>query len=337
MRLVIVLFTIFLASAQAGDVTCPGRFPNPITEVCWSCMLPITLGGVKLAAMSQEDNDTNKGGPVCGCANPPRLGVSIGFWEPVRIAEVVRHPYCFPTLGGMKLDLGVHAPSHGRGKNITSHGGSFYHAHWYTFPILYLLEVLLESNCLEPAGFDIAYITEVDPIWNESELTFIINPDAALFANVAAQAVCAADCVAATAGFPLSNLYWCAGCQGSMYPLNGNVAAHIGGVQASTLLAQRMTAKMHRELLIWGASGDKGKCGYYPQPIMDKKNYKMSMLFPRPQTDKIDGRCCQPYGRTTAIWGAGRTYPVKGEDFSYLIFRKRNCCATAFSPASLAP
>jgi conjugal transfer pilus assembly protein TraU len=333
---------ILILPAWAGP-TCPGKFPNPITDICWSCMLPLTLGGAKLFSMDQEDNGSNPGGSnpggaICGCANPPRVGISIGFWEPVRIAEVVRHPYCFPTLGGLSLDLGIHAPAHGRGKGThDSHGSSFYQAHWYTFPVLYLLEVLLESDCLEPGGLDIAYITEVDPLWNESELTFILNPDVALFANPATQAVCAADCVAATAGFPLSELYWCAGCQGSMYPLNGNVAAHIGGVQASTLIAQRMTAKMHRELLVWGASGNRGRCGYYPQPLMDKRNYKMTMLHPVPQTDKIDGKCCQPYGRTTALWGAGKSFPYRGEDFSYLIFRKRNCCASVFSPASLAP
>ena len=115
------------------------------------------------------------------------------------------------------------------------------------------------------------------------------------------------------------------------------MAAHIGGVQASTLITQRMTAKMHRELLVWGASGNRGQCGYYPQPVMDKRNYKMTMLHPIPQTEKIDGKCCQPYGRTTAIWGAGREFPYQGEDFAYLIFRKRNCCASVFSAASLAP
>ena len=31
--------------AQAADsLTCTGRFPNPITEICWSCILPISIG-----------------------------------------------------------------------------------------------------------------------------------------------------------------------------------------------------------------------------------------------------------------------------------------------------
>ena len=68
--------------------------------------------------------------------------------------------------------------------------------------------------------------------------------------------------------------------------MDGHVATHIGGVQASTLLVQRMAAKMHRQLTTWGSSGDAGLCGYYPQPIMDKTQYKIQMVYPVPNTQK---------------------------------------------------
>ncbi|HRZ62856.1 MAG TPA: TraU family protein, partial [Rubrivivax sp.] len=63
---------------------------------------------------------------------------------------------------------------------------------------------------------------------------------------------------------------------------------------------------------------------------MDKTHYKLQMVYPVPATAKEAGQCCQPYGRTTMIWGAGKSYPVSGEDFAYQIFRKRNCCAGAY-------
>jgi conjugal transfer pilus assembly protein TraU len=87
-----------------------------------------------------------------------------------------------------------------------------------------------------------------------------------------------------------------------------------------------MTAKLHREGLLWGTMGGSGLCGSYPMPVMDKTQYKYQMLYPIPETAKTNGRCCQPYGRTTAIWGAGKSYPYKGEDFAYMVFRKKNCC-----------
>ena len=132
---------------------------------------------------------------------------------------------------------------------------SFYQVHWYVNPILYYLEVLLDFPCLEQGSLDVAYLTEVDPLWADDELTAILNPEAVLFANPAAKAACAADCVAATTGFGIPNLFWCAGCQGSIYPMDGHVTTHIGGVQASTLLVQRMTAKMHRQFLTWRRGG----------------------------------------------------------------------------------
>jgi hypothetical protein len=163
---------------------------------------------------------------------------------------------------------------------------SFYHVHWYTNPILYWLEVLLDFPCLEKGALDLVYLTEVDPLWADDELTAILNPEAVLFANAPAKAACAADCVAATAGMPIASLFWCAGCQGSIYPMGGHVATHIGGVQASALLTQRMTAKMHRQLVTFTGAGPAGLCGYYPLPIMDKTHYKLQMVYPVPATAK---------------------------------------------------
>ncbi|MFX8090356.1 TraU family protein, partial [Acinetobacter baumannii] len=98
--------------------------------------------------------------------------------------------------------------------------------------------------------------------------------------NPLTQAACAGDCVLASAGFGSNGLFWCAGCNGSIYPLNGNVGAHVSHIQASSLIAQRLAAKMHRQFLTWGTNGEAGLCGVYPQPIMDKTAYKYQMLYP---------------------------------------------------------
>jgi conjugal transfer pilus assembly protein TraU len=325
------------SSNAAGPVptpapTCKGKFLNPITDICWSCMFPMKVGGGTLLSMGQEDSNSTGGNPFCFCGNGtlnPKIGVKIDFWEPSRLFEAVRRPHCYPSLGGITLDPGIDAPAHQqskKGQKGIQNTGSFYNAHWYTNPIMYWLEVVLDNNCMERGTFDIAYATEYDPMWSDTSLAFLLAPDSALFANPIASAVCAADCVASTAGFPLNSLFWCAGCQGGMYPLTGWVATHIGGVQASTLLMQRMTNKLHRQGLMWAASGDGGLCGMYPQVIMDKTNYKSQLTFPIPNTTKISGRCCQPYGRTTVITGAGKEIPYIGEDFAYQIFRKRSCC-----------
>jgi conjugal transfer pilus assembly protein TraU len=319
--------TLLLACSSDGQ-TCTGKFANPITDICWSCILPISIGAARVATLGQEDIE-NPASPLCVCPGVPiRLGVSIGFWEPARQVDVTRKPFCLVSLGGVSLNPGLPAPEAAQWARTTGPAtGAFYQAHWYANPMLYWLEVLLDFGCLESGGFDLAYLTEVDPLWKDDELTTILNPDAILFANPIALAACAVDCVAATVGFGIPELFWCAGCQGGIYPLDGYIAAHIGGVQTSMLITQRLAAKMHRQLVTWRYHGAQALCGPVLDPIMDKRAYKTQMTYPIPNTAKLDGRCCQPFGRTTILWGAGKEYPVQGEDFAYLLFRKRNCCA----------
>ena len=316
------------APVFAGAGTCTGKFPNPITDICWSCILPISLGSARLGDFGGQEDIENPSSPVCTCGVNPVIGLSIGFWEPARRVEAVRKPFCLTSLGGIDLDPGIPAPEGARYTHAEGDGdgGSFYQAHFYVDPLIYYLAVVTDFPCLEKGGFDLAYLTEVDPLWADDELTLILNPDAVLFANPVAVAACAADCVAATAGFGLADLFWCAGCQGSLYPMGGRAAYHMGGVRTAALMAQRLTAKMHRELIAWGWHGRAGLCGPYFEPVMDKRAYKTQLTYPIPSTGKDDGKCCQPFGRTTVVWGAGKEYPVRGEDFAFMLFRKRNCC-----------
>lgn len=250
-----LLMSLNISSMAIADPNCTGAFANPITDYCWSCSFPIKLAGSSAATMGQDENNSslNSSDPFCTCTDPPQVGMKMGFWEPSRMVDITRTPYCFVGMGGVSMDFGIDTAKHAQtGKSEARSPSAFYHAHWYTNPLMFWLEVLLDDSCLERGVFDLAYLTEVDPLWSDSETTFIINPDVALWGNPIAQAACALDCVAATAfGFGRDELFWCDGCQGSMFPLNGWVGSKVGGVQASSLIAARMTTKLHRELLMW--------------------------------------------------------------------------------------
>ena len=198
---------------------------------------------------------------------------------------------------------------------------SFYQVHWYIYPIMYWLELLMDFVCLENTSIDLACITELDPLWHDDEKSFILNPEAVLFGNPIAQAACAADCVSATTRLPMNELFWCSGCQGGLYPFTGTLNDHSGGVQGSLLIAGRFMAKLHRELLLWGTSGKEGLCSKYVMPIIKKTQYRFQMTYPLPTA-----RDCYPMGHTEVFWQGGKEFPYNGSDFGYLIWRRRDCC-----------
>ena len=329
-RLAILLLAfapvVLLAPGSAGAQTCTGRFVNPIADVCWECLLPVSIGPISIGSASGAPDTANPSSPICLCGSPiPRIGLSLGVWEPARLMDVTRVPWCFPNLGGLTIDPGLPAA---RGRTGSSGGdgaaGSVWHVHYYVYPLLSWIGALLDLGCLEGGGLDIAWTSELDPAWLDDELSFLLNPEAALFANLPAQAACAADCAASSAGLPLDALFWCAGCQGGMYPLTGNVAAHVGGVQASLLAAQRLVYRLHRLGLAWGTFGSGALCGRYPMPVMKKSQYRWQMTQPVPATTALTG--CNPTGRSSVLWETMRELPAAGESFGYLLWRKRNCC-----------
>jgi len=91
------------ASADAGPGRCTGSFVNPITDICWPCLFPISVGGLKIWPSSRPD-PTNPDPAAVPVRFAP--GIAMGFWEPVRLADVSMKPWCFVNLGGMKLDPG---------------------------------------------------------------------------------------------------------------------------------------------------------------------------------------------------------------------------------------
>ncbi len=321
-----------LVYSPKASAICEGSWINPVTDVCWSCLFPMSIGSMKPFKGNVPDTD-NPSFPICSCIAPPpilkRIGISVGYWEPIALVDVTRHPGCMVNLGGTHFPLGSetstgYAESANDGRN-----SSFYYVHWYIYPLIYWLNILTDFACLDKADFDVAYLTELDPTWDDDEMAFFINPEVAVFANPIAQTACAADAVKSAFGLPIDALFWCAGSHGSMYPLDGQVQEHVGGVAASTLLAERMTYKMHREFLLWDSTGDvsgiadEKLCHQPPAPILPKTRYRYQMVNPLPTTGSGG---CYPFGRTTAVWGAGKEFPYKGEDFGYLIWRKRNCC-----------
>lgn len=317
-----------LVATNANSAVCHGKFVNPVSDICWSCLFPINVGGIELNMGNEKDNGDNAPPLICSCPAPPpvfvRFGVGVSFFEPARMAEVVRTPMCSPTLGGVKFgNFNINAG----GNSNSGEGGnsqSFYHVHYFTYPLLsWVGATFTGTACLKNETFDVAYMSELDPLWDDDSLSILLNPEAILFANPISQAACIPDAVKANAtGFGFDKLFWCDGSTGTMFPLSGTGSNHTGGVDSSLNILHRFVYKMHREGLGQDTSTDGAMCMALPQPLLRKNQYKQQMVYPIPQTKTGLG-----FGASSMPWAMGKEFPYKGEDFAYLVWRKQKCCA----------
>lgn len=318
---------LLLFPFHANAKLCTGRLVNPITDICWDCIFPISIGAVEIPPSTTFRPDTNNfPSPICICpklAGLPIPGIAVGFWEPFRMVDVTKSPFCLVNMGGIGISEGNIGAKSAPSSADDHEDAATWHVHWYNYPLLYILNLFTDGVCLETGNLDIPYLTEFDPLWNNDILSFIINPEVILFANPIAQVACAADCIASTAYKPLDFLFWCSGCQGSNYPLTGSVSAHNGSIQSSSLAVQRFIYKLHRQFLLWVTSGPEAICTPLPAPIIKKSQYRLQTTVPIPGFGPFG---CNPFGKSTILHESFKEITVAGEDFGYFVWRKRNCC-----------
>ncbi len=97
--------------------------------------------------------------PIQICPAPPplfrRIGLAIGYWEPMALTDVTRSPGCMVNLGFSLPAFGKTAQGTAK-KDEKQVNGAFYHVHWYKYPLTYWLNIITSLGCLEGGDLDIA-------------------------------------------------------------------------------------------------------------------------------------------------------------------------------------
>lgn len=361
--------------------TCHGRFINPITDICWSCLFPLFIGPIPMVfnignqkggTIIDDDKPILPGVPLVNSGKLPAglctcqdrsivapIGLMMSWYEPARFVDVTRSPFCMVGLGGIDLSGGLSdvlpAPGYGDEKHGMQTQSSFYQAHWFMDPIMAILGII-DAGCNIGASksMDLMFMSEIDPTWNDDSLSIIFSPEVVLFSSLPAQLACGVDCISnslpnipsdnkflipipyyvrptmptnpASAANPSRFLFWCGGCQGSLYPLNGNNSDSEYAVQSSILSAEKLTGLVHRMGLEDMTTGAIGMCNnLFPDMFMNKAEWKYSMTYPVPQTIYTPA-CCNAFGETDSLWNSNASFPYTGEDFSYMLYHERDCC-----------
>ena len=105
-KLLLLIITTIIISNAANAKKCTGQFVNPITDINWSCMFPITIGSIEIVGSELTDTK-NPSSPICICPKfgIPMPGIVGGYWEPARLVDESAEPYCFVNLGGLEWVL----------------------------------------------------------------------------------------------------------------------------------------------------------------------------------------------------------------------------------------
>jgi conjugal transfer pilus assembly protein TraU len=344
--LVLTLGLVRTADASAVN-GCPdsGFFTQAklITDLCWTCIFPIKIFGVPVPATGRSTLNlpSATAAPVCVC--PGRTGfispgITVGFWAPTHVAEMVRGPFCLPTLGlnlgssmnngsGMGMTLKLQRGGMGEQSGSSGSGSGdkkvMHNWHWLKFPASALFDMFENSVCSKK-NMDMDYLmfTEINPLWHSDVMAMYTHPESKVFAQIYAQAVCAADSVLSSATRPMKQAFWCFGTWGSAYPYTGHQSLQ-ETMEAHLLADARGVAAMHRLGLAKKSYGNGAVCGEQFWFVYDKHQYQYQNFWPLPT-------------RTKAVWtgsspirwgGTHRKYPG-AEDRVVMNWAYSDCCIT---------
>jgi len=266
------------------------------------CLL-VSLGHTRVAAKSGDpfnfvtdvhwDEIDFQVEGICVCPRPPPVffetGIIVSYWEPFLLEDTVSVAH-YSAMQGQSM--GSSAIDELGGKNKSSDA----------------VEIANEST--------------FDPMWQNDELSILIHPEAALFANKEMQMACMLDAGAVNLGHTLDFMPWCVGSGGSAYPMTGHVD-NDNIVQANSTVAARLIYKLCRVGMICDPADN--LCGCNPTPIWIKSHYKLHTARPANRSPAY------PVGKSAKFYDTGLNPPYRGEqgsndEFLWVVYRKQRCC-----------
>lgn len=317
-------------SAQSSTSSSGPGAGQVLSTICMDCLFPITIAGVPVGNAAGIPAGSDKSS-ICWCKSffgIPIPGVTYGMWIPQRIIETVRKPFYSPTFGGNMAGLGGGGILNANlvGGIGSTHSGTdktgFSDMHVFLYPIGKMIAGMLTTACLSDTsgGADLAYLSELDPSWNDDSISLMMTPEASIFANQPASLACMADSAASDVYQPIDAMFWCMGSWGTAYPQDG-VTATTDAPRQAAYAAAKAIAMLQRRGLIFKTMGPDATCNAYPNPVLTKSQYKLEQLWPRPESVSDHW-----IGEDPNEWGEFRYVPYVGEDFVNLNYQFTNCC-----------
>lgn len=317
-----VVSSVVPTTVFAGE--CKGSIFNPVTDVAWTAMFPIRVGGVKLnqGALPDAADSGKIASPVCTCTSEKGtwVGMDIGFWDVNNLVEAVETPGCSTVMGKSIAmnDRGFHGGT-SRGSDLTPL--LFKQAHWIKFPVISILNMLTDMKCVSKGSFDYVNLSEFDPRWNNDLVALFSRPDNILFAFPAFDLLQPANVLQAhtSAGAlpaaydSLFWLYW-----DTIYPLSGSKSTPHDLEGSAQIVAKQIYSFYGLGLL---RDGVKDVCQATMSYTPKKSHWRFQIAKPV--------KTSKPFlpGMSELIWGmGGKNPPFKEGNFLFVLFQRKRCC-----------
>jgi conjugal transfer pilus assembly protein TraU len=317
-------------------MSCSGRFFNPITDPNWDYAFPISVAGIEIGGSLGGNPPLMDISPICVCPGflgIPAPGIGVTYWNPKYIAEIERSPMCFSSLGGLKLGdmFDMEASEQMATGSINVKEGSKgnvtrMQAHWYQYPLYALMEMFAEFCGNSSTGFNLAWLTEVDPTHQNDVWGAIYAPEAGLFSGLLANAACAADSTAAAVAWPLDPLFWCVGSWGPGYPMTGNAAVTNSPMAANGLVLAKFLEKQFRSGAMLATIGPGAKCSSHYSAVWFKTQLAINQIWPV-RGNNVMSKVFP--GKSEFTWGLNPpAHQPTNESGYYLLWNGQQCCLT---------
>lgn len=313
-----------------------------ISNICWTCVFPVRLMGVDLFGSSlldpggvdaagyqlssrPEPPPQSADDPGCYCQEDghlPRIGMTIGMWQPAEVYETTLIPGCSSFLGG--TNLGITDPLYLGTAGVPTEDleqQSFTHIHTYSYPVVGLMELF--TKCQRGyVDIDALYFSEVDPTWNDPFIAIYGNPMSTFGASVPAQAACIPDAISSAVGNPIDELFWCGGTWTSTLAPYTGYNHNMGTMQFTSAAALRLLAMNHVRGINKRMTGDDAACAPTYDPTLNRSDYRWQVAWPNAEASRNHGS-----GEALLTWAGARWIPAVADMPLYLLWRWTDCCA----------
>lgn len=278
-------------------------------------------------AWEHMDQVEREGECECEYGEFVRTGTLVTVWEPVRIIETVKDPYCMLAAGEDDSDGGTPDDGQALETNSGTHSDTgaqedhsvFQHVHIILPDYIMQSIQQVDNRCWHSSvGNPMDYISEDDAAWSDDTIAAATYPLTSMAADYDMQMECENDAYSSQLGLPNSILFWCMGAWGSTYPMSGhnNNDEYVTGniaLAARAIYIGGRTGRIHDAASYYCYAG--------PMPLWIKHYFKLQPLRPARKAYLI------PIGLSSHLWDDRLNADMEcGDNFAWVLWRRRWCC-----------